>query len=104
MKKQIYDLLNHSNNIEYHQMKKLFIIFVLAIVTTIVYAQFTKFTPNQKLRTAEQAVALYYVDTVNEDKLVEDAIRGMLNAWEDEGCSRSWILTQAIARQKRHAS
>ena len=79
MKKQIYDLLNHSNNIEYHQMKKLFIIFVLAIVTTIVYAQFTKFTPNQKLRTAEQAVALYYVDTVNEDKLVEDAIRGMLN-------------------------
>ena len=60
-------------------MKKLFIIFVLAIVTTIVYAQITKFTPNQKLRTAEQAVALYYVDTVNEDKLVEDAIRGMLN-------------------------
>ena len=79
MRKQIYDLLNHSNNLEYHQMKKLFIIFVLAIVTTIVYAQFTKFTPNQKLRTAEQAVALYYVDTVNEDKLVEDAIRGMLN-------------------------
>ena len=79
MKKQIYDLLNHSNNLEYHQMKKLFIIFVLAIVTTIVYAQITKFTPNQKLRTAEQAVALYYVDTVNEDKLVEDAIRGMLN-------------------------
>ena len=79
MKKQIYDLLNHSNNLEYHQMKKLFIIFVLAIVATIVYAQITKFTPNQKLRTAEQAVALYYVDTVNEDKLVEDAIRGMLN-------------------------
>lgn len=71
--------MNHSNNLEYHQMKKLFIIFVLAIVTTIVYAQITKFTPNQKLRTAEQAVALYYVDTVNEDKLVEDAIRGMLN-------------------------
>ncbi len=71
--------MNHSNNLEYHQMKKLFIIFVLAIVTTIVYAQITKFTPNQKLRTAEQAVALYYVDTVKEDKLVEDAIRGMLN-------------------------
>lgn len=71
--------MNHSNNLEYHQMKKLFIIFVLAIVTTIVYAQITKFTPNQKLRTAEQAVALYYVDTVNEDKLVEDAIKGMLN-------------------------
>ena len=60
-------------------MKKLFIIFVLAIVASIVYAQFTKFTPNQKLRAAEQAVAMYYVDTLNEDKLVEDAIRGMLN-------------------------
>lgn len=34
--------------------------------------------PNQKLRMAEAAVAQFYVDTVNEDKLVETAIRSML--------------------------
>lgn len=33
---------------------------------------------NQKLRMAESAIAQFYVDTVNETKLVEDAIRGML--------------------------
>ncbi len=33
---------------------------------------------NQKLRMAEAAIAQFYVDTVNETKLVEDAIRGML--------------------------
>lgn len=36
--------------------------------------------PNQKLRIAEAAVAQYYVDTVNEDKLVETAIRSMLES------------------------
>lgn len=33
---------------------------------------------NQKLRMAEAAIAQFYVDTVNESKLVEDAIKGML--------------------------
>ena len=33
---------------------------------------------NQKLRMAEAAIAQFYVDTVNEPKLVEDAIKGML--------------------------
>lgn len=33
---------------------------------------------NQKLRMAEAAISQFYVDTVNEEKLVEDAIRGML--------------------------
>lgn len=33
---------------------------------------------NQKLRMAETAISQFYVDTVNESKLVEDAIRGML--------------------------
>lgn len=33
-----------------------------------------------KLRMAEQAISQLYVDTVNEEKLVEDAIRGMLNS------------------------
>ena len=33
---------------------------------------------NQKLRMAEAAIAQFYVDSVDETKLVEDAIRGML--------------------------
>lgn len=36
------------------------------------------FGPPSKLRLAEGAIERYYVDTVNESKLVEDAIRGML--------------------------
>lgn len=35
-------------------------------------------TPNDKLRTVESLVANYYVDTVNEDKIVEAAIVAML--------------------------
>lgn len=35
-------------------------------------------TPAAKLRMAEAAIAQFYVDSVDEDKLVEDAIRGML--------------------------
>ena len=34
---------------------------------------------NQKLRVAEAVISQFYVDTVNEEKLVEDAIRGMLD-------------------------
>lgn len=37
-----------------------------------------EFTPGDKLRIAEAAVAQFYVDSVNEEKLAEDAIRGML--------------------------
>lgn len=33
---------------------------------------------NQKLRMAEAAISQFYVDSINEPKLVEDAIRGML--------------------------
>lgn len=33
---------------------------------------------HNKLRMAESAIVQFYVDTVNEDKLVEDAIKGML--------------------------
>lgn len=37
-----------------------------------------RMSENQKLRMAEAAIAQLYVDSVNETKLVEDAIRGML--------------------------
>ncbi len=36
------------------------------------------FNQNQKLRMAEAAISQFYVDTVDENRLVEDAIKGML--------------------------
>ena len=51
---------------------------VLTAASLIASAQI-KMTQSQKLKIAEMAVNEYYVDTVNEEKLVEDAIRGMLN-------------------------
>ena len=47
-------------------------IFVLGIACLIAQA------PGYKLQMAESAIKQLYVDTVNEEKLVEDAIRGML--------------------------
>lgn len=37
-----------------------------------------QFTPQNKLRMAEMAISQLYVDTVNENQLVENAIKGML--------------------------
>ena len=45
---------------------------------TALAANQNKIPANQKLRMAEAAVAQFYVDTVNEDRLVETAIRSML--------------------------
>lgn len=56
--------------------KSLYIAALAAIFFSVVFAQ--TFTPQNKLRIAEAAIAAYYVDTVDESKLVEDAIRGML--------------------------
>lgn len=56
----------------------------IAIVSGLLFAGFLvakaqqKVPANAKLRMAEAAVAQFYVDTVNEDKLVETAIRSML--------------------------
>ena len=59
-------------------MKKLLLIPTLLIIGIIATAQYAA-TPLNKLRMAEVAISQYYVDTVDENKLVEDAIRGMLN-------------------------
>lgn len=59
-------------------MKKIFIPLALlaALCVSVAVAQIN--SPLNKLRYAEQAITQLYVDTVNEDKLVEDAIVGML--------------------------
>lgn len=59
-------------------MKKLLYIALAAGVATTVCAQLHNFTPNAKLHYAEEIIADYYVDTVNENKIVETAIRSML--------------------------
>lgn len=51
---------------------------IAAAAVTGITARDINMTQNQKLRMAEAAVAQLYVDTVDENKLVEDAIRGML--------------------------
>lgn len=59
-------------------MKKILILPLLALLGSSAYvgAQHA----SQKLRMAESAISQLYVDTVNEDKLVEEAIKGMLNS------------------------
>lgn len=58
-------------------MKKL-LYALFTLLTSAVSAQ--QFLPVHKLSYAEQAIAQMYVDTVNQDKLVEDAIIGMLKS------------------------
>ncbi|MBQ2523664.1 MAG: S41 family peptidase [Prevotella sp.] len=62
-------------------MKKIIHIICLALLPTMVFAQILK--PNddsaiRKLHIAEMAIKSLYVDSVDEQKLVEDGIRGML--------------------------
>ena len=62
-------------------MKKIIHIICLALLPTKVFAQILK--PNddsaiRKLHIAEMAIKSLYVDSVDEQKLVEDGIRGML--------------------------
>jgi len=59
-------------------MKKLLIFALIAAAATALLAQLAATTPAGKLRYAEQSIAKFYVDTVNEDELVETAIISML--------------------------
>lgn len=53
-------------------------------------------SPQQKLLMAQQAVAQLYVDSVDENKLVEDAIKGMLNELDPHSQYSSPEETQAL--------
>ena len=61
-------------------MKKALIVIasVLALVTASAQWGDRKFTPDQKLRFAEAIIENYYVDSVNSDSLVQEAIVAML--------------------------
>lgn len=58
-------------------LKSLYIL--IALFAAGVLALTAQIPAEYKLRMAEAAISQLYVDTVNEDKLVEDAIRGMLD-------------------------
>lgn len=58
-------------------MKKILII-LCAAIALVAFAQNRTMTQRQKLQIAEMAIDQYYVDTVNEQQIVEAAIRGML--------------------------
>ncbi len=64
-------------------MKKLLILIgAVALSLTALNAKYdfnSPLAPGNKLRMAEAAIAQLYIDTVDEEKLVEDAIKGMLN-------------------------
>lgn len=60
-------------------MKYLFYTLCLVTATLMCAGINAQISPNQKLRMAEAVINQFYVDTVNEDRLVEDAIKGMLD-------------------------
>lgn len=58
--------------------KNITLIFILALLCAGIAIAKTSYDAANKLRMAEAAITQLYVDTINEDKLVEDAIKGML--------------------------
>lgn len=59
-------------------MKKLFTIIGIAAIISAFAATQNPLPAHRKLQMAEAAISQFYVDTVNEDKLVESAIKSML--------------------------
>ena len=83
-------------------MKKLQTLLLLLIPLTS-YAQirlnFGNNSPIAKLQMAEMAITNLYVDTVNEEKLVEDAIRGMLEKLDPHSTYSTAKETQSMTEQ-----
>ena len=61
-------------------MKQIYILLAALLLPVVAKAQFVIDTPNPmvKFRMAQSAISNLYVDKVDDNKLVEDAIRGML--------------------------
>lgn len=74
-------------------MKKLFYA-LFAILTGAASAQ--QFLPSHKLQYAEQAISKLYVDSVDQDKLVEEAIIGMLKSLDPHSSYTNAKETQEL--------
>ena len=59
-------------------MKKILILLLNVAMSVVVMAQSQAFNPSQKLRYAEGIIENFYVDTINSNKIVEEAIIAML--------------------------
>lgn len=59
-------------------MKKILLSFLLAVAGGSIAAQAPEMTPDQKLRTAEAVIERFYVEDVDADTLVTEAIKAML--------------------------
>jgi len=84
------------------KLKYLFI-FILCFVVSYADAQMRlrlgKDSPIGKLQMAEFAINNLYVDSVNEEKLVEDAIRGMLDKLDPHSAYSTVAETKAMNEQ-----
>ena len=74
-------------------MKKLFYA-IFTLLTAAASAQ--QFLPAHKLQYAEQAISKLYVDSVNEDNLVEEAIVGMLKSLDPHSSYTNAKETQEL--------
>lgn len=59
-------------------MKKIIFFISLSLAIVVLSVSKAQIPANQKVRIAESVISQFYVDTVNEDKLVETAIKSML--------------------------
>ena len=78
-------------------MKKLLIALPFCLALSF-YCTAQRYMPEamQKLINAEYAISSLYVDTVNEDKLIEDAIRGMLENLDPHSSYTDAAETKAL--------
>ncbi len=79
-------------------MKKILLIILSALLTITATAQKLRFGSEeiQKLQIAEMAITNLYVDSVNESKLVEDAIQGMLKGLDPHSSYTTAKETKAL--------
>ena len=88
--------------------KTLIFLGALALLGASGISNAQRINQNQKLRMAEAAISQFYVDTVNENKLVEDAIRGMLEGLDPHSQysnpEETRELEQRAAENRRTAS
>ncbi len=77
-------------------MKKLFFTLIAVLALLSVGAQTKTLTPDQKLRYAEAIIENYYVDDVNSDSLVTEAIVAMLKTLDPHSAYSTPKETEAL--------
>lgn len=80
-------------------MKKLYIIPILILLLAGAMGVNAQSDAHRKLRMAEMAINQFYVDTVNENRIVEEAIRGMLRSLDPHSQYTSAQETRAFQEQ-----